>query len=241
MTDSNQNKMINDPLILGLEASGEHASVALVQKGTIVAKARLDQRHGHASHFVTLAANCVKEAGISFSDLTHIAAGVGPGSFTGLRVCLSAAKGFVLAGNLVGIGVHGLRARAFAALTDGRPTQHPDKPIISCADTRRGVYFHQIYNQALEAESSIGESDLSQLLAKQDAYNLALPPAELSEENGADGGTDGGTDGEAHRTEMNAGHIALLAEKDIAQNLSNLAGLDPLYVAAPKLGPAKKG
>lgn len=233
MTDSNQNKMINAPLILGLEASGEHASVALVQKGTIVAQARLDQRHGHASHFVTLAANCVKEAGFSFSDLTHIAAGVGPGSFTGLRVCLSAAKGFVLAGNLVGIGVHGLRARAFAALTDGRTIQHPDKPIISCADTRRGVYFHQIYNQALEAESSIGESELSQLLAKQDVYHLALPPSELSDDNGADA--------EAHITQMNAGHIALLAEKDIAQDLVNLAGLEPLYVAAPKLGPAKKG
>ena len=214
------------PMILALEASGEHASVALVKDGILLAETRLDQRHGHASHFVSLAHECVQKADLSFADITHVAAGIGPGSFTGLRVCLSAAKGFVLAGGLVGIGVNGLRARAFAAQQSGASC-----PVIACADTRRGVYFYQSYDEALIAQDEIAEASLDALARLANGRSVALPPLVDGQEAGI---------GAMAVTQMSARHIALLADQDIAKNDSPLLPLDALYVAAPKLGPPKK-
>lgn len=54
---------IKPPIILALEASGAHASAAIIREGVVLAETRLDQAHGHASNFVTLAHECVQEAG----------------------------------------------------------------------------------------------------------------------------------------------------------------------------------
>ena len=210
------------PVILGLEASGEHASVALLHDGTIIAEIRRDERHGHASYFVSLAKECLTQAGVAFSDLTHIAAGVGPGSFTGLRVCLSAAKGFVLAGGLVGIGIDGLRARSFAALQHG-----VSGSIIACADTRRGVFFAQRFDDKLIAQDAISEQSKQELIALSKQHLIILPPHE-----------DEGFDG-AQKVDMTARHIAQWAWRDL-QDGTPLSPLDPLYVVAPKLGPVKQ-
>ena len=217
------------PIIIGLEASGEHASIAIIQDGILLAETRRDQPHGHASYFVTLAQECVQKAGLRFGDITHVAAGIGPGSFTGLRVCLSAAKGFVLAGGLVGVGINGLRSRAFAAQQYGTTL-----PVIACADTRRGVYFYQHYDAALIAQDDIKEAPWDELAALADNHLVALPPL-------ADGHEAPNEAGHANMmvTQMSARHIALLADIDIAQG-NVLLPLDALYVAAPKLGPAKK-
>lgn len=214
------------PIILALEASGEHASAAIVQDGSLLAEVRMDQRHGHASYFVTLAHEAVQKARLRFGDITHVAAGVGPGSFTGLRVCLSAAKGFVLAGGLVGVGVNGLRARAFAAQQTGAHL-----PVIACADTRRGVYFYQSYDEALIARDAIKEASLDDLARLGKDSQVALPPMADDQQT---------VFADMMVVEMSACHIGLLADQDIAQNKSALGSLDALYVAAPKLGPAKK-
>lgn len=214
------------PIILALEASGEHASAAIVQDGILLAETRMDQRHGHASHFVSLAHESVQAAALRFADITHVAAGIGPGSFTGLRVCLSAAKGFVLAGSLVGVGVNGLRARAFAAQQTGVAL-----PVIACADTRRGVFFCQSYDEALIAQDEIKEASLEALAALAQGRSVALPPLEEDQEAGV---------AEMIVTQMSARHIGLLAAQDIAKADGPLLPLDALYVAAPKLGPPKK-
>ena len=224
MSDMTDNIPKNAPIILGLEASGDHASAAITQGSTLLAEARIDQKHGHASHFVSLAADIVEQAKLTFSDITHIAAGVGPGSFTGLRVCLSAAKGFVLAGDLIGIGINGLRARAFAAQDHAI-----DGTIISCADTRRGSYFMQTYDTSYHAKSAISEATLEELQEidkADDTCRIILPPHQ-----------DGST--RLAMIDMTARHIALLAAHDIAHK-NPLLALDALYVAEPKLGPSKK-
>lgn len=210
------------PLILALEASGAHASAAVIQDGTVLAEMRLDQAHGHASNFVTLAHDCLKEAGLGFADISHVAAGIGPGSFTGLRVCLSAAKGFVLAGDLVGIGVHGLRAGALAGQEQGAKGV-----LIACADTRRGVYFYQSYDESLTALDEIKEGTQEEIISFADGRTVLFPSfvGNLIET--------------AFLAEMSARHIGLLADRDIRDG-ARLLPLDALYVAEPKLGPSKK-
>jgi len=234
MTKNQSHEYQSKGLILGLESSGAHASVALISDGEVVSQLVRHERHGHASYFVDMAADCLAEAGFNFKDIRTIAAGIGPGSFTGLRTCLSAAKGFVLAGDLKGCGIDGLRARAFALQTHYKADGKDIPPIIiACADTRRGPYFWQAFDETLKPVSTIQEAlaeDLpSQASALYSSFIIAMPvDAEL----------------ETCRLpscylkmDMMAKDIALLALSDDIAGISP-APLDPLYVAQPKLGPS---
>lgn len=217
---------VDHVVILALEASGEQATVAVLRGAEVLAERHYDERHGQAGIFVSLVKTCLSEAGLDFQDVDVIAAGVGPGSFTGLRVCLAAAKGFVLAGNLPGVGISALRARAFAALRAGAPA-----PVIALADTRRGSYFYQQFDADCQPVGMIDE------IAAQDIQKLAkrapilMPPAPKEVPHDADLPAP---------VDMSARHIGLLAHRDLKDG-AHLGALDPLYVAAPKLGPSKNG
>ena len=85
------------------------------------------------------------EAGLAFADLDRIAVTVGPGSFTGLRVGIAAARGFglVTGCELVGIGtldVHAAEAQAIA----------PGRPVLVLLDARRD----EVYGQLFDADGS---------------------------------------------------------------------------------------
>lgn len=62
-------------------------------------------RHAHAERLNTMVGEAMLEAGMAMTDLDGIAVGVGPGSYTGLRIGLSAAKGFAFALNIPIIGI----------------------------------------------------------------------------------------------------------------------------------------
>ena len=229
MNSHSQNIKTKPPVILGLEASGEHASVAVTRGDDVLQELRLEQRHGHASQFVPLVKECLDNAELAFADLDIIAAGVGPGSFTGLRVCLSAAKGFAIAGGLTSIGVNGLRARAY-----GAQTQMPDNvsDIISCADTRRGSLFYQRFDCQLEAKSEIAEATMEELMSLASDDVLCVPPIDDFDKTAAN------INQNVHIVPMSASDIARVAFMDF-QASKPLPPLDPLYVVAPKLGPSK--
>ena len=77
---------------------------------------------------------------MDFSSLSHVAAGCGPGSFTGLRVSLAAAKGVCLAHDIIGLGISGLEALAFSSsgALNGLP-------VLCISDTRRGNVYAQLF------------------------------------------------------------------------------------------------
>ena len=233
-------------VLLALEASGEHASVALWQNDALIEERRSDQMHGHAAHFVTLASDVVKDNNFVFGDVTHIASGIGPGSFTGLRVCLSAAKGFALAGDLPSCGVHGLRARAYRAWQMTADRLPDITSVIATADTRRGVLFWQRYDADLNPLSDIQEASrevLCDRVQSESGTFLALPPLlqkgvptshPLNE-----GNHDEASSGLINTIIMSAKDIAALAAGDIAAG-HDVLPLDALYVAPPLLGPKKQ-
>lgn len=227
----------NPPLILALEASGEHVSAALARGDEILAECRLDQPHGHASHIVSLASACFEGTQTCFADLAIISAGIGPGSFTGLRVALSAAKGFILAGDLIGIGINGLRARALAA-----QDLFPDAAsFLATADTRRGVLFCQAFTANLCPDGAIFEEALATLTHAASDQIVCLPPMQNMQETLDLSAINGAKN--TSIVPMSARHIARLAYHDYQAHQTDgtaLTPLDPLYVAAPKLGPSKK-
>ncbi len=100
--------------------------------GRELGRSVLDLGKGHAEHLITVIDAALAAAEKAYSDLDAIAVSVGPGSFTGIRVAVSAARGFALALDIPAIGVNTLEALAaevreaggakpvMAALTSGQ-------------------------------------------------------------------------------------------------------------------------
>ena len=145
------------PAILALEASGDLLAVAVWAQGAVREHQAHAARHGHAAHIASLVKQVMESAGVRFPDITHVAAGRGPGSFTGIRVALAAAKGFCLATGAVGMGINGLAALA-AHYGSGIP-------VLVSAETRRGPCYAQLFGDGGEALTSIFEIEPADILA----------------------------------------------------------------------------
>ena len=77
-------------------------------------RAMLDLGKGHSEHLMTVIAEALAKAGISYAELTKIAVSIGPGSFTGVRVGVSVARGLALALKIPAVGVTTAEALAWA-------------------------------------------------------------------------------------------------------------------------------
>ncbi len=125
-------------LILGIEASGNSASVALVQAQTPLASATRHDRHGHAGWITEMVDGVLAEASHDVSEISHIAVGCGPGSFTGIRVGLAAAHGYAIGLDIPVFGVSSLASLADAVANNQRG--------LALIDTRRGHIFAQMFS-----------------------------------------------------------------------------------------------
>ncbi len=128
--------------ILALDTALTACSVALLdaESDTIVAGDSVFMDRGHAEALVPMVEQVMQTARIGFSDLERVAVTVGPGSFTGLRVGLSAARGFALATGKPAVGVTTLAALAapFLAFDDSHP-------VLCAIDARHGHVFLQLF------------------------------------------------------------------------------------------------
>lgn len=100
-------------LILSLETSTTVCSVALHSNGKLIASAEMHKEQSHASKLAVLIDQVVKLADVSMNSLQAIAVSEGPGSYTGLRIGVSTAKGlcFALGIPLLSVGTLSLLAR----------------------------------------------------------------------------------------------------------------------------------
>lgn len=101
--------------VLGIESATWTASVAIVEEGLTLTEQTLPESSNHGTALFPLVDEALTAAGMSLRDIDLIAVSIGPGSFTGLRIGLSMAKGFALGRNLPVIGVPTLEALALAA------------------------------------------------------------------------------------------------------------------------------
>ncbi|MDB2325341.1 tRNA (adenosine(37)-N6)-threonylcarbamoyltransferase complex dimerization subunit type 1 TsaB [Alphaproteobacteria bacterium] len=225
-------------VILGLEASGGLLSVALWADGCIQAEQSHAARHGHAALIAPMVDAVMKAANCGFSDLSHIAAGRGPGSFTGIRVALAMAKGLCLATGVVGVGVNGLAALAAHYFTTSNLGE--DAVLVS-AETRRGPCYAQIFDRMGNALTEIFESDIAKIAQHVPTGLDALSVIGWQADAIANVLRDGshisvGRDAEPRI--VDAGQIATLAAAQIASGQAEQS-LSPLYLAPAFLGPSK--
>src|SRR5712672_3056960 len=129
-------------LILAIDTALDACAAGVLDTdaGKIIAQESQAMKRGHAEALMPLIARVMKASGIAFAALDRIAVTTGPGSFTGLRVGLSAARGLALAADKPVVGLTTLTA--YAAPFVG---EHSADPILSAIDARHDhVYFQMV-------------------------------------------------------------------------------------------------
>src|SRR5207245_2123184 len=116
-------------LILAIDTALDACAAAVLDTsaGGVIAQESQAMKRGHAEALMPLIARVVKASGVAFAALDRIAATTGPGSFTGLRVGLSAARGIALAASKPVVGVTTLTAFA-APIVSVNPESAPARP-----------------------------------------------------------------------------------------------------------------
>jgi tRNA threonylcarbamoyladenosine biosynthesis protein TsaB len=128
------------------------------------------ERPGHTTRSLALASELLAQAGIGWGALERIAVGVGPGTFTGLRVGVATARGLAQSLGVEVVGVSSLRVLAHAAL--GEPGSQAHRCVLATIDARRGEAYAAAYDTQ-------GELAPPRALAPE---ALAALPAELDGE-----------------------------------------------------------
>ena len=100
------------PAILSLDTSGPHCAAAVLRGGAVVAEASEAMARGQAERLFPMLAEMLDEVGLGFRDLGAVAVCTGPGTFTGVRVAVAAARGLSLSLGIPAIGATALEAAA---------------------------------------------------------------------------------------------------------------------------------
>lgn len=134
-------------ITLGLDTATSACAVALwdADKACPLAiRAELMPR-GLAEHLVPMVQAVMAGAGLGFGDITRIGVTIGPGTFTGLRIGLAAARGLALAADVPLVGVTSLEA----AVTGLNPDQRAGHTLLACIESRRDDLFIQPFSADL--------------------------------------------------------------------------------------------
>ena len=217
-------------LILAFETSAKSCSAAIHDGQKLLAESYQNSGLTHSQTLMVMAEDLLKVCGKSAADVTHLAAAAGPGSFTGIRIGVSAAKGFAWGAEKPVYGVSTLESMALGlGVWSGY--------ICCCMDARRNQVYNAIFlveNGSLtriSEDRAIALSDLKTELQhldgpiylvgdgaalahktlSQDIPELILPPE--------------------HRMHQRAGGVALaaLAAMDRGENADG-AALQPNYL-----------
>ena len=217
-------------LTLAFETSAKAASVALLEDGKLLGESYQNTGLTHSQTLMVMAQDLLKQCGKTVADVTAVAVAEGPGSFTGVRIGVAAAKGFAWGGELPCYGVSTLEAMAVSlGMYEGY--------ICACMDARRSQVYNALFLvhngklQRLTEDRAIALADLKteleslegpvflvgdgSILAHKtlsvEIPNLVLPPE--------------------HRMHQRAAGVAILAEK---QQLAGMPGdgnaLSPNYL-----------
>jgi tRNA threonylcarbamoyladenosine biosynthesis protein TsaB len=125
---------LNPVRVLALDTATEGCSVALLTDGGCIGRFE-DVGRGHAEVILRMVDDVLAEAGLDLGSLDGLAASVGPGSFTGVRISVSVAQGLAFGAGLPTVAVTTLEALAMQAIRGGA------RDVLACMDARMGEVY----------------------------------------------------------------------------------------------------
>lgn len=210
-------------LILNIDTALDTASVCLAKNGTVTGLFENDNQNDHAAWLHSAIQDMMKNAGYGMQDLNAVAVSIGPGSYTGLRIGLSAAKGLCYALSIPLITAGTLEVMAFAAKDEIADLFCP------MIDARRMEVFTAVYTKNLEELIKphalvIDENSFAGLLSSNKIIFFGSGHYKLQKvlrHTNAIFGNIG----------TNASHLAVISDKRFAgAQFADLAWSEPLYL-----------
>ena len=217
-------------MILAFETSAKAASVALMHDGKLLGEIYQNTGLTHSQTLMVMAEDLLKQCGKTVDDVTAVAVAEGPGSFTGVRIGVAAAKGFAWGKNIPCYGTSTLEAMAeslgvyegyVCPVMDARRSQvynalfYVNQSAITRVKEDRAISLAEL-GQELKALDGpiylVGDgSDLTHRTLSGEIPNLVLPPE--------------------HRKHQRATGVAILAaKKQTAGESGDGAALQPNYL-----------
>jgi tRNA threonylcarbamoyladenosine biosynthesis protein TsaB len=173
--------------ILGIETSTAVCSVGLANEFDVQAERSIVETHIHSEKLLTLIQELCDEQKIKLSQLDGVAVSIGPGSFTGLRIGLSTAKGlcFALDKSLIAVPT-------FLSIAKSVTRSHPESPrIVVCIDAKQREYYIGVYennNGTVREVLAVHIGSLSSALAGASTKTVIVTDC-TGEVKGASGGS----------------------------------------------------
>ena len=217
-------------LILAFETSAKAASVALLEENRLLGESYQNTGMTHSQTLLVMAEDLIKQCGKAVTDVTAVAVAAGPGSFTGVRIGVAAAKGFAWGASLPCYGVSTLEAMAEAlSVWEGY--------VCPCMDARRSQVYNALFYvnhgepERLREDRAISLEDLKKdLLTLDGPIFLVGDGANLTYKT-LSGEVPSLVLPKEHRTHQRATGVALAAAKQIAAgNPGDGNALTPNYL-----------
>ena len=145
-------------LLLLIETSTKVCSAALSREGEVIGVAEeKSSSYSHSSQLTVFIKKLIDEAGISFEQLDGVSVSKGPGSYTGLRIGVSVAKGLCYALDIPLISVDTLKAMAVMVVRSRKDILQDNKDVLLCPmiDARRMEVYNAIFDYDLNVVKSV--------------------------------------------------------------------------------------
>ena len=202
-------------LILAFETSAKAASVALLDDKKLLGESYQNTGLTHSQTLMVMAEDLLKQCGKTVSDVTAVAVAEGPGSFTGVRIGVAAAKGFAWGRDLPCYGVSTLEAMAESlGVWQGY--------VCPCMDARRSQVYNALFYvnqgkiQRIAEDRAIALTDLGEELKNLEDPIFLVGDGAVLYYNTLSKDVPGLVLPPEHRQHQRAVGVALLAAKKIA-------------------------
>lgn len=220
--------------IIALETSAKAVSAAITQNGRVLASGYQDTGLTHSRTLMPIVEHLFRNTGLTLQDMDAVAVSAGPGSFTGIRIGVSAAKGLAFAADKPAVGVSTLAAMA-------RNVAFCDGLVVCAMDARRNQIYNALFLPQdghltrLTEDRAVALADLAEELRDDPRPKTVVGDGAQLCAEALDGAGIACRLAPPHLIMQNAMSVALEAEHLAAEGgLVSAQALSPVYLRPPQ-------